>query len=40
MGEMEARFGPFEDIVNLGTRCIVCAECTSIMKTISGAPNG
>jgi hypothetical protein len=41
MGEVEARFGPFRDSVNLRARwCTVCAECTTGMEIILGTPDG
>jgi hypothetical protein len=41
VGQVEARFGTFGDIINLGAREVpVCAECTAAVETILGAPIG
>jgi hypothetical protein len=41
VGQVEARFGPFRDSVNLAQdRCTVCAECTMGMEIILGTPDG
>jgi hypothetical protein len=39
--QMEACFGTFGDIVNLGARwCIVWDQCTIDLKIILGTPDG
>jgi hypothetical protein len=43
MGQVEARSGLFGDSVMLilvQDRCPVCAECTTGVEIILGAPNG
>jgi hypothetical protein len=38
--QVEARFGPFGDSVNLSDRCTVCVVCTTDLEIILGTPDG
>jgi hypothetical protein len=38
VGQVEARFGPFRDSVNLDDRCTGCAECTTTWKSFWAHP--
>jgi hypothetical protein len=41
IGQVEARFRPFGDSINLdASRCAVCVECTTSLEIFLGTPDG